>query len=120
MSTAAAKSSGRKKRPGGRGPIKGFARSVIHWRSGKRIYPKTAKAFPLRGRKRPPVSAAVVPAPPTPTPPLPARANPAQVEQAQPEQMPLPFPAESDVVSAVRKAKRGSTPRRPRQKTPRT
>ncbi len=28
-----------------------FARSVIHWRSKQRIYPKTAKAFPLRGRK---------------------------------------------------------------------
>jgi hypothetical protein len=33
------------------GPIRGFARSVIHWRSGLRIYPKTAKAFPIRGRK---------------------------------------------------------------------
>lgn len=32
-------------------PIRGFARSVIHWRSGLRIYPKTAKAFPIRGRK---------------------------------------------------------------------
>jgi hypothetical protein len=31
-------------------PIR-FARSVIHWRSGKRIYPKTAKAFPLRGKR---------------------------------------------------------------------
>jgi hypothetical protein len=29
----------------------GFARSVRHWRSGLRIYPKTAKAFPIRGRK---------------------------------------------------------------------
>lgn len=33
------------------GPIRGFARSVIHWRSGLRIYPKTAKAFPIRGRR---------------------------------------------------------------------
>ncbi len=32
-------------------PAMGFAKSVIHWRSGQRIYPKTAKAFPLRGRK---------------------------------------------------------------------
>jgi hypothetical protein len=32
-------------------PIRGFARSVIHWRSRLRIYPKTAKAFPLRGKK---------------------------------------------------------------------
>lgn len=31
-------------------PIR-YARSVIHWRTGKRIYPKTAKAFPLRGKK---------------------------------------------------------------------
>jgi len=29
----------------------GFARSVRHWRTGQRIYPKTAKAFPIRGRK---------------------------------------------------------------------
>jgi hypothetical protein len=29
----------------------GFARSVIHWRTKQRIYPKTAKAFPLFGKK---------------------------------------------------------------------
>jgi hypothetical protein len=36
--------------PNGTAPI-GFARSVRHYRTGKRIYPKTAKAFPIRGRK---------------------------------------------------------------------
>jgi len=29
----------------------GFARSVRHWRTGQRIYPKTAKAFPIFRRK---------------------------------------------------------------------
>jgi len=33
------------------GSVRRFAKSVIHWRSGKRIYPKTAKAFPLRGKR---------------------------------------------------------------------
>ena len=52
MSTATKKSAGPGKPSGGRGDPSGFAASVIHYRTGKRIYPKTAKAFPLFGRRK--------------------------------------------------------------------
>jgi hypothetical protein len=30
-----------------------FVRSVVHYITGKRIYPKSAKAFPIFGKNRP-------------------------------------------------------------------
>lgn len=53
MSVPQNKPNAPKKRRGGGAASSGFAASVIHYRTGKRIYPKTAKAFPLRARRTP-------------------------------------------------------------------
>lgn len=59
----------RKARRGGRSPVKGFARSVIHYITKKRIFPKTAKCFPLKGRKKKPPEQLLLPLPDVNPPP---------------------------------------------------
>ena len=102
MANATKKPAGSHKRSGGRGGPTGFAASIVHYRTGKRIYPKTAKAFPLFARRKP--------------------------KDPCPEQLPLPLLSspEDEVATptdlAVVEAPAPATPpppRRPARRTPR-
>lgn len=109
MTTTATNSSKpRKKRGGGRGSIMGFARSIVHHITGKRIYPKTAKAFPLFARrKKAPPEQPTAPPPPDQVPDI----SPA-VTAAEEPQLLLPFPDNEMPKKAARRRRSPLTPRR--------
>ena len=79
----------RKARRGGRSPVKGFARSVIHYITKKRIFPKTAKCFPLKGRKKKPPEQLLLPLPDV-NPPQPTDVGPS--EDVATKSTPAPAP----------------------------